>query len=164
MRSLETNQRGPDPAQARIRQGSEDGDKTEKTESFQGGPEDRAGNNRKGFKMAAHKTGWELVGQGVGSLCQSLGRDLQGKGAVLSANHSPSSLWGHGDRPCLGLPETQARVSRLEAEARSSVVSGKPGHPRGWTADGQSDRAFISNPDWPSQPACADQQGVGLWV
>lgn len=109
MRSLETNQRGARPSPGKGQAGSEDGDKTKKTESFQAGPEDRAGNNRKGFKMAAHKTGWELVGQEVGSLCQSLGRDLQGKGAVLSANHSPSFLWGHGDRPCLGLPETQAR-------------------------------------------------------
>lgn len=69
MRSLETSsQRGLDPAQARVklgsgwgqagvRQGSEDGDKTEKTESSQGGPEDRTGNNGKGFKMAANKTG-----------------------------------------------------------------------------------------------------------
>lgn len=106
MRSLETNQRGPDTAQARVRQGSEDGDKTEKTESFQGGPEDRAGNNGKGFKMAANKTGWEPAGER----------------GVLSANHSPSSLWGRGDRPCLGLPETQGWVSRLEAGARPGAL------------------------------------------
>lgn len=47
---------GPGKSQAGIRQGSEDCDKTEKTESSQGGPEDRAGNTGKGFKMAAKET------------------------------------------------------------------------------------------------------------
>lgn len=58
----------------------------------------------------------------MGSLCPSLGRDLKERGRVLSANHSPSSLWDHGDHPCLGLPETQDRVSGLEAGARPGAL------------------------------------------
>lgn len=41
------------------------------------------------------------------------------------------------------------------------MVSGKPGHPREWTADTRSDRAFISNR---TGTGSEDLQGVGLWV
>ena len=46
-------------------------------------------------------------GQSGGKGNKTLAGNLGAKGQVESpAHHSPSSLWDHGDHPCLGLPET----------------------------------------------------------
>lgn len=110
LRSLETsNQRGPGQAQAGVRLRSDRGQKMVKNrqdKSFEDSQEDR------GRKEERVQTGIQQGWIGTG----------RGKGQGLCANHSPSSLWGHGDHPCLGLPETQDRVSRLEAGARPGAL------------------------------------------
>lgn len=92
--------------QAGVRQGSEDSDRTERIEISRAAKTTGSG-NRKGFKMAADKTG-----KGT---CRDEGRGLY-------AHHSPSSLWDRGDRPCLECPETQDGVSRIEAGARPGAL------------------------------------------
>lgn len=42
------------------------------------------------------------------------------------------------------------------------MASGMPGQPRRWTADAQSDRAFLSASDGPSQRGPAGCGSVGL--